>query len=80
VSAVNAGAIEPQAPAAPAQQTAPSEPITVPGKAKLQWEPLDSDVALLRAKVPGGWLVALAGASVTFYPDPEHQWDGSSVA
>lgn len=73
VAAVNAGAIE---------QAAPSEPVTVASKAKLQWEPLDSssDRALLRAKVPGGWLVALAGASVTFYPDPEHQWDGSSVA
>jgi hypothetical protein len=73
VSAVNAGAIE---------QAAPSEPVTVTSKAKLQWERLDSssDYALLRAKVPGGWLVALGGTGVTFYPDPEHQWDGSSVA
>ena len=75
VSAVNAGAIGPQAPAAPA------EPVAVPGEAKLQWEPLDSShYAFLRAKVPGGWLVVLGGASVTFYPDAEHQWDGSSVA
>jgi hypothetical protein len=84
VSAVKAGAIEPQAPAAPAapaEQTAPSEPVTLPSKPKLQWEPLDSGPwALERAKVPGGWLVALAGASVTFYPDPRHRWDGSSVA
>jgi hypothetical protein len=79
VDAVNAGAIGPEAPAAPAGQTASSEPV--PSKAKLQWEQLDSsDYALLRAKVPGGWLVALAGTSVTFYADPEHQWDGSSVA
>ncbi len=31
-----------------------------------------------RAKVPGGWLVSVQwddGASLTFYPDPEHQWD-----
>jgi len=30
-----------------------------------------------RAKVPGGWLVCVyfdEGASVTFYPDPQHQW------
>jgi hypothetical protein len=75
VSAVNTAA-----PAAQAEQAAPSEPVTLPSKAKLEWEPLESsDLALLRAKVPGGWLVALAGASVTFYPDPEHQWDGSSV-
>ncbi len=36
-----------------------------------------------RAKVPGGWLVATGGttayAGVTFYPDPEHKWDGSSL-
>ena len=79
VAAVNAAA-----PAAPAEQTAPSEPVALPSKAKLQWEPLDSGPGmpgpyLLRAKVPGGWLVALAGASVTFYADPEHQWDGSSL-
>lgn len=75
VAAVNAAA-----PAAPAEQTAPSEPVALPSKAKLQWEPLDSsDYALLRAKVPGGWLVVMAGASVTFYADPEHQWDGSSL-
>ncbi len=77
---VFASAVNAAAPAAPAQQTAPSRPVTVPSQAKLQWESLDSDQALLRAKVPGGWLVALHGASVTFYPDPEHQWDGSSVA
>ncbi len=35
-----------------------------------------------RAKVPGGWLVVLRtdeAESVTFYPDPGHQWDGSSL-
>ena len=35
-----------------------------------------------RAKVPGGWLVAvsLLGVNgVTFYPDPEHLWDGNSL-
>ncbi|MGA9623601.1 MAG: hypothetical protein WBQ65_03970 [Bryobacteraceae bacterium] len=74
-------AVNPAAPAAPAPQTAPGEPVA----SKLQWEPLDSRPGvpgpyLLRAKVPGGWLVALGGASVTFYPDPEHRWDGSSVA
>jgi hypothetical protein len=80
VSAVNAGAIGLEAPSAAADQTARGEPVPIPNKAKLQWEPLDSShYALQRAKVPGGWLVALADASVTFYPDAEHQWDGSSV-
>jgi hypothetical protein len=40
-----------------------------------------------RAKVPGGWLIAsyLFGmsyktATVTFYPDPDHSWDGGSLS
>lgn len=35
-----------------------------------------------RAKVPGGWLLTVGvgnGGGVTFYPDPKHQWDGSSL-
>ena len=35
-----------------------------------------------RAKVPGGWLVAIIwhhGGGVTFYPDPTHHWDGKSL-
>ena len=31
-----------------------------------------------RAKVPGGWLVKIWSGSVTFVPDPTHQWDGNS--
>lgn len=27
-----------------------------------------------RAAVRGGWLVAVAGSGVTFYPDPGHRW------
>ena len=49
---------------------------------------------IYRSKVPGGWMVlivmgepvgmtsALAphgGISMTFYPDPSHFWDGSSI-
>ncbi len=39
------------------------------------------DVSLYRAKVPGGWFVKMHvnGVSAFFYPDPEHQWDGSSL-
>ena len=70
-------AVNPAPAPVPTAQTAPSEPVAA--KSKLQWERLDSEVALQRAKVPGGWLVAL-NASVTFYPDPKHRWDGSSVA
>ncbi len=39
-----------------------------------------------RSKVPGGWLVTgktslqnNAGFGITFVPDPEHTWDGSSL-
>ena len=38
--------------------------------------------ATLRAKVPGGWFVQVsagAGGGAFFYPDPEHNWDGSSL-
>jgi hypothetical protein len=46
----------------------------------------------LRSKVPGGWLVFVYGCAVgelgswglgfgglTFYPDPDHEWDGDSL-
>ena len=36
----------------------------------------------LRAKVPGGWFVQAStgvASSGFFYPDPEHEWDGSSL-
>jgi hypothetical protein len=48
----------------------------------IQWEKLESDYGVAhRAKVPGGWLVVFgfSGDSVTFYPDPQHTWDGSSL-
>ena len=40
---------------------------------KLHWR-------IHRAKVPGGWLVLVIHntGGLTFYPDPEHQWDGAS--
>jgi len=34
---------------------------------------------LYRAKVFGGWLVAVSSGGVTFLPDPDHQWDGNSL-
>jgi hypothetical protein len=41
-----------------------------------------SGMAISRCKVPGGWLILLdwGGTSgITFYPDPDHVWDGSSI-
>ncbi len=37
-------------------------------------------LSLYRARVPGGWLIAARpNDSVTFVPDPLHQWDGGSI-
>jgi hypothetical protein len=53
---------------------------------KLKFEKLDVDglpSRMNRAKVPGGWLLVFAsnsGGGATFYPDPEHKWNGGSVA
>ena len=53
---------------------------------KLKFEKLDVDIVssrISRAKLPGGWLLlstSNSGGGVTFYPDPEHKWDGGSVA
>lgn len=56
---------------------------------KLMWEKLNSKRArgllgweVHRAKVPGGWLILVMHntSGVTFYPDPEHKWDGGSLS
>jgi hypothetical protein len=54
---------------------------------KLKFEKLDVGTTLparlSRAKIPGGWLLfALtnAGGGLTFYSDPQHKWDGHSLA
>jgi hypothetical protein len=44
----------------------------------MQWENIPSNLTTRRAKVPGGWLVAV-GDGVAFLPDPAHEWDGSSL-
>ena len=61
-------------------------------KPQLVWEKLNSvsdrraifkdSWGTHRAKVLGGWLVAVnlggVAGGVTFHPDPEHNWDGGS--
>jgi hypothetical protein len=47
-------------------------------KRLIRWEPIPSNLATQRTKVPGGWLVA-AGNGLAFLPDPAHEWDGSSL-
>lgn len=65
-----------------------------PEQSRLTWEKLDSgredqkwyhtEWEVYRAKVPGGWLVLPRSSGtipqhLTFYPDPEHKWDGGSL-
>jgi hypothetical protein len=52
----------------------------------IDWEQLDSTKGLtvLRVPVPGGWLVYASNSyhqhgGITFYPDPEHLWNGGSL-
>lgn len=57
---------------------------------QLVWEQLESsradggvfklDWQVHRTKVPGGWLVLVIHntSGLTFYPDPDHRWDGRS--
>lgn len=44
----------------------------------IRWETIPSSLPTLRAKIPGGWLVA-AGNGLAFVPDESHYWDGSSL-
>jgi len=52
---------------------------------KLHWDKIESEHffvghQLLRAKVPGGWLITMSmNQGITFYPDPHHEWDGNSL-
>ena len=56
------------------------EALTVAGDGK-------GILSVSRAKVPGGWLIAsylfavmsFKTATVTFYLDPDHAWDGGSI-
>ena len=75
--------------AAYAAEGAPNE--AHPQEAKrpyLDFDLLNASERFFRAKVKGGWLVMVQGAtgigqpggtSITFYPDPNHEWDGGSV-
>lgn len=45
----------------------------------VRWEKVESHFSFFRAKVPGGWLLMMMGEGFTFYPDPNHKWDGKSL-
>ena len=79
--ATYSGGFTENAPSANAVQRAAAAKLTwqtVWGAGATQW--------LDRAKVPGGWLLLLKGrdpnggsGGTTFYPDPKHDWNGSSL-
>ncbi len=33
----------------------------------------------IRTKIIGGWLLSTCEGSLTFIPDPNHDWDGNSI-
>jgi len=54
---------------------------------KLKFEKLDVggtiSARVSRTKIPGGWLLVVtsnSGGGLTFYSDPQHEWDGNSLA
>jgi hypothetical protein len=50
-------------------------------EATLKFEKLSAaPYSIARAKVPGGWLLVYGNSSLAFYPDPEHAWNGESLA
>ncbi len=63
---------EPAPAPTPAPAPAPADPRYI------RWESIPSNLPSHRAKVPGGWLVS-AGHGLTFLPDPDHAWEGSSL-
>lgn len=68
----------------PASATAGARTEPVPERPRLVFESMDvrapgHSLALYRARIPGGWLVASHSGGVAFVPDGEHTWDGTSV-
>lgn len=48
----------------------------------MHYEKLGNKGIIWRCKVPGGWLLRDHGGnstSITFYPDPDHIWNGCSL-
>ena len=76
-SALDPGALNRKAAAAPASSAATTKTDAPPDIVftTLHAKPY----AVSRAKVPGGWLVVINGSAAFFYPDPEHIWDGKTL-
>jgi hypothetical protein len=49
---------------------------------KVEWEEVPTKrLYVYRLRVQGGWLVyaTLGGGGLTFFPDPDHEWDGGAL-
>lgn len=70
-------ASRPLAEGPPAAGKAPAEALD--SGPQMNWEQVKSPHhTMFRAKTPGGWMV-IVDSSAFFYPDPKHQWDGSTL-
>lgn len=64
---------------APAAAPARALDVALNSGPRMVWQQVTSPHhTVARAKVPGGWMV-LVDAAALFYPDPEHQWDGTTL-
>jgi hypothetical protein len=76
VAAVAIRKSQPAQPGEAAVEPVPGKPAPEPPA--VSWERLTSDnwKGLMRTRVPGGWLVALAddSSALAFYADPDHRW------
>jgi len=67
----------------PTQSTGAPTATTPEPEIPFKWERLNAGtVATHRAKLPGGWLIQVGDSNsrgVTFYPDPDHAWDGKTL-
>ncbi len=80
-SALDGGKIPQEEQATAAKAVQEPGPRSNPAPAfTLKFEQLAAGTySITRAKVPGGWLVANGATGLTFYPDPEHSWNGLSI-
>ena len=68
----------PAAASTPIAKSQPESAPPEPPQPTLVFEKLYATIPISRAKIPGGWLVS-SPSSVTFVPDPNHDWDGTSL-
>ena len=74
------------------QTTSSQENVQTLKDAKLAWQECNTESfggygqSVFRSKVPGGWFVVIKqehpqpiSPSLTFYPDPNHIWNGTSL-